>query len=145
MKKILSLALALALVLSLFAGIAVAETATPTTLTLGIMNLSANEDKDWYPDMWIAGVNKALNCYIEWTKYDTDMMATGLASGDLKDVMMANDPLPVLAAGAAVDMDPYLEEYGPNIAKYELRNAMLRKYLSNGEGKLYFHTLVPKS
>ncbi len=140
MKKILSVALALALVLSLFAGFTAVAESEPTVLTLGIMNLGANEDKDWYPDMWIASVNEALNCYIEWTKYDTDMMATGLASGDLKDIMMANDPLPVLAAGAAVDMDPYLEEYGPNIAKYELRNEMLRKYMSNGEGKLYFHT-----
>lgn len=141
MKKILSLVLSLTLVLSLGVGFtAMAEETERVDLTLGIQNLGAYEDKDWYPDMYLAHIGEQLGVNILWTKYDNDMMAIALASGDHKHVMMANDPIPVLNAGAALALDDYLDEYGQNIKKYELRNELLRKYMSNGDGKLYFHT-----
>ena len=140
MKKILSLALALALALSLFAGVSFAEGEGPVDLSIGASGLGQNSDKDWWPDEFIQHVNEVLNVNISWTAYDNDTFALALASGDQKDIMMYGKPVPVLQAGAAVAMDDYLEEYGQNILKFELRNELLRKYLSGGDGKLYFHT-----
>lgn len=142
-KKIVSLIASVAMLVTMCAGmtsVATADAAAPVELSVGAQNLGQNSDKDWWPDEFIKHVNEVLNVNISWIKYDDDTFALALASGDQQDVMMTNKPEAVLTAGAAVAMDDYLEQYGQNILKYELRNELLRKYLSGGDGKLYFHT-----
>ena len=141
-KRIVSLFATLAMLLTVCSGMGAvaAADAAPVDLSIGATNLGQNSDKDWWPDDFIKHVNEVLNVNISWTKYDDDTFALALASGDQCDVMMSNKPAAVLTANAAVAMDDYLEEYGQNILKYQLRNDLLRKFLSNGDGKLYFHT-----
>lgn len=141
-KRIVSLFATLAMLLTMCSGMSVIASAdaAPVDLSIGATNLGQNSDKDWWPDDFIKHVNEVLNVNISWTKYDDDTFALALASGDQCDVMMSNKPAAVLTANAAVAMDDYLEEYGQNILKYQLRNDLLRKFLSNGDGKLYFHT-----
>lgn len=141
-KRIVSLFATLAMLLTMCSGMSVIASAdaAPVDLSIGALNLSQYSDKDWWPDDFIKHVNEVLNVNISWTGYDNDTFALALASGDQRDVMMGNDPAAILTANAAVAMDDYLEEYGQNILKYQLRNDLLRKFLSNGDGKLYFHT-----
>ncbi len=142
-KRIVALMVTVCMLLTMCIGlsaIAVADAEAPVELSIGAQNLSQNSDKDWWPDDFIKHINEVLNVNISWTGYDDDTFALALASGDQKDIMMTNKANAVLTASAAVAMDDYLEEYGQNILKYELRNELLRKYMSGGDGKLYFHT-----
>lgn len=141
-KRVFSMLMVAAIMLTAFGvfGGAVAESTEPVELTIGAQNLGF-DGKDYWPDEWFQHVEEVLNVkFTEWYQYDDDTFALALASGDQKDIMMTNDAQAVLTAGAAVPLDDYLEEYGQNILKYELRNELLRKYMSGGDGKLYFHT-----
>ena len=110
------------------------------TLSMGA-NLNFEDlDKDWWPSEFVAFIEDKLNINFKIVEYDADTLNLALAGGDLPDLLMVNDSQPILDGKQAVPMDDYLEEYGSNIKKFTIRNEMIRKYLSNGDGKLYFHT-----
>lgn len=141
-KRVFSMLVVVAVLLTAFSAFsfAGAESTEPVELTIGAQNLGF-DGKDYWPDEWFQHVEEVLNVkFTEWYQYDDDTFALALASGDQKDIMMSNKASAVLTASAAVPLDDYLEEYGQNILKYELRNELLRKYMSGGDGKLYFHT-----
>jgi len=110
------------------------------TLSLGANMVLYGYDEDWWPSDFFKFLEDSLNIKFEYIQYDADTLNLALAGGDLPDLMMVNDAQPILDGNLAVPMDDYLDEYGPNIKKYTVRNEMIRKYLSNGDGKLYFHT-----
>ena len=109
-------------------------------LTAGAQDIKLDSDKDWWPSDFFKLLGDKLNADIQWTNYDNEQFKLALASGNMPDVFMANDYKSVLEGKLAVPLDDYLDQYGANIRKFETRNALIRKYMSNGDGKLYFHT-----
>ena len=138
-RKKLSLILAIALLLTAASSFAFAETQERGKLTYG-STVDMDTDKEWYPTEFILYLQDMINADIEFIEYDNDTLQLALASGDMPDLMMVNTASTILDGGLAVPLDDYLEEYGQNILKYEQRNAVLREFVSNGDGKLYFHT-----
>lgn len=138
MRKILSLLVALTMILSL-AAVGTAGAEDRPTLVIG-SKVNMNTEKAYFPTEFITYLEDQLGANIEFLLYDDDTEKLALASGDLPDIMMVNTASTVLDGGLAVALDDYLEEYGQNILKYETRNNILRELVSNGDGKLYFHT-----
>lgn len=117
------------------------STSERETLSVGATNLKMEAyEEDWWPSDFFDFMQETLNINFEWIEYDTDTSSLALASGELPDLMLINDSRAVLDGKLAIAMDDYLDEYGPNIKKNNIRNEMIRKYHSNGDSKLYFHT-----
>ena len=133
--------LCLTMVLGMFGGFtAFAE--APVTIVMGY-NASTNPmDEEYWPTDFVTEMNRILGIDLQIEVYDTDKMNLVLASGELPDIMMVNpvQAKQVLDGGLAVAMDDYLPDYGANIVKFETRNEVIRHFMSNGDGKLYFHT-----
>ena len=141
MKKFVSLFLALLMCLSLAGGIgsALAE-AEPTVLTIGDIN-----DRPTYegPDrsrVWDK-IEEELNIKIDFIYLPEDTYAAVMASGDLPDIVHPNNDLStIMQSGLALDVQPYLEEYCPNLvtgaaaATYEL----YLELLTGGDGFYFF-------
>ncbi|NLG25088.1 MAG: hypothetical protein GX558_07005, partial [Clostridiales bacterium] len=139
MKKLLLVTLVVALIIpTVLMGAAGAEEGRKT-ISYG-SKMEMNTDKDYYPTEFITYFQDMINADIEFIKYDNDTQKLALASGDMPDLMMIDKAATVLDGKLAVAMDPYLEEYGQNILKFEARNAILRELVSGGDGQLYFHT-----
>ena len=66
--------------------------------------------------------------------------AAGLSSGDLPDIVYTQNNLStILESGAAMDVDPYLEEYCPNFLRGDTRLSYdVLKQLGNEGGGFYF-------
>lgn len=66
--------------------------------------------------------------------------ASGLASGNLPDIVATDNNLStILDSGAALNVDPYLEEYVPNFLQGDTRLAYdVFKQLLSEEGGFYF-------
>ncbi len=67
--------------------------------------------------------------------------ASGLASGNLPDIVATNNNLAtILESGAALNVDPYLEEYAPNFLTGDTRRAydVFKQLLNDGEGFYFF-------
>lgn len=141
MRKTLALLMILCMVLVSVCGVASAETAERGHLTYGA-NMSWDNDEEYWPTDFWTYLENMINADVELIEYDKDTLNLALASGDMADIMMVNTASTVLDGGLAVAMDDYLEEYGQNIIRdcYADRNALLREFCSNGDGKLYFHT-----
>ena len=77
---------------------------------------------------------------IKYVYMSADDYAAGLASGDLPDIVATNKNLStILENGVALDADPYLEEYCPNLLKGDARLAYdIFKKLGNEGGGFYF-------
>ena len=109
-------------------------------LTIGGNNFTFDTDKTWWPSDTYKWMEDRLNITLTAKNYDTDQTNLAMASGDLPDLFMAGNVQPVLDGHLAVALDGYLDQYGPHIKQYTVRNDFIRKYMSNGDGKLYFHT-----
>lgn len=142
--KRISIILCLALVAGMCGAFAAfAETAEPVVpIVLGYNDTTNPMDEEYWPTDFVSEMKRILGIDLTLEVYDTDKMNLVLAGGDLPDLMMVNpvQAKQVLDGGLAVAMDDYLDEYGPNIKKYETRNEIIRHFMSNGDGKLYFHT-----
>ncbi|WP_435170614.1 hypothetical protein [Paenibacillus glycanilyticus] len=99
-------------------------------------------DEKWWPDDVTAEIEKKLNIKLTWIVYDTDKLNLALAGNDLPDIMKipVSYVQQVLDSKLAVPLDDYLDKYGQSINSYTTRNDIIRKFLSNGDGKLYFRT-----
>ena len=113
----------------------------PVKLSMGAIGFSSSADDPLWPSMWMQKLQSDLNIELEFIGYDEEKANLALASGDLPDLMMINAKYvqQVLDADYAVAMDDYLEEFGPNIKSFNMRNDITRKFMSNGTNKLYFH------
>lgn len=142
MKKFASLVLSLILCLSLMSGIGVvfAEEAR-TVLTIGdVVDHSATYEGENKSKFWKL-IEDELNIEIDFIYLPEDTYAAVMASGDLPDIVHpGNDLSSILDAGLALNVEPYLEEYCPNLitgsagATYEL----YKQLLTNGEGFYFF-------
>lgn len=111
MKKLLSIILAALLIGCLFS-VAAAD-GEPTVLTIG----SIITKRDFDNDVMIQKIEDKLNIKLEFTYYDADQYAVMLADGSLPDIMLSKYEYlqNVLASGYALNIEPYLDEYMPNL------------------------------
>ena len=72
-------------------------------------------------EMWLY-LEDLLGVDIQYEYMSEEEYAAGLASGDLPDLVATNRNLStILENGVALDADPYLSEYCPNLLKGEAR------------------------
>ena len=63
-----------------------------------------------------------LNVEIKYIYMTPEEYAAGLATGDLPDIVSTDKNLAmIMESGVALDADPYLEEYCPNLLQGEMR------------------------
>ena len=82
-----------------------------------------------------------LNVEIDFVYLSAEEYSMGLSSGNLPDIVATNNNLAtILENGVALNADPYLEEYVPNLLKGEARLAYdVFKQLGNqGDGFYFF-------
>ena len=84
-------------------------------------------------EMWLY-LEDLLGVDIQYEYMSEEEYAAGLASGDLPDLVATNRNLStILENGVALDADPYLEKYCPNLLKGEARMTYdVFKQLGNG-------------
>lgn len=119
MKKLVSLFLALIMVMGVMPMV-IAEEA-PTTLTYGtVMGIS-----DFSEFEIIQEVCAELNIEIEFTEYDYDSLSVMLADGSFPDIMSARLEFldSVLKSGYALNIEPYIDEYLPNLRNISMKPA----------------------
>lgn len=108
----------------------------PLSLTCGVDSAG---DKN-FPDAYTKKLMDDLN--IELTTYNKtpEQLNLDLAGGTLTDIVLTRKPVAdqVITGNLAVDLDQYLDTIGKNIASYEQRNAVMRKFKGGPDGKLYF-------
>lgn len=146
MKKVVCLALALTLALSLFAGISLAE----DRRVLSFASTIAFED--YFDNDVIRRIEDELNIDVQFTRYDEDSFAAMLSGGDLADIILPKNMLSnILASGLALNVDPYIDEYAPNLKGERCTQTMdLSRQLLSTDGGLYIippviglHNAVP--
>lgn len=109
------------------------------TVTIASGKDSANEEI--WPTNFIKKMEEDLGINIELKKVTNEQLDLFLASGEaFVDIVRtpSGKEKQVIQAGGAVELDPYLEEYGQNILRWTDRNNLARELLSNDTGKLYF-------
>ena len=82
-----------------------------------------------------------LNVEIKFVYLTAEAYATGLSSGNLPDIVATNNNLAtILENGVALNADPYLEEYVPNLLKGDARLAydVFKQLGYQGDGFYFF-------
>ena len=140
MKRILSLALAACLMLPAVISGAFAEEDRPV-LTIGDVNDRSSKRVDGENQLGIwQYLEDLLGAEIRYVHLTPERYASGLATGDLPDIVSTNNNLSViLENGVALDADPYLEEYVPNFLQGDAGvTYTIFKQLMNEGGGFYF-------
>ena len=142
MKKKLSIALLLALLLSLCLPFRAYAEDERTVLTIGDISdrSSVRMDGEDQLGLW-QYLEDRLGVEIRFVHLTQEAYASGLSSGNLPDIVATNNNLAtILESGAALDLDPYLEDYCPNFLTGETRLAyeVLKQFGSDGEGFYFF-------
>ncbi len=135
MKRILPLLLAAMMALLLLPS---ASGEGRAVLTIGDMTTRSGKRYDAQLGMWQYLAEKA-GVEIRYVYLTPEEYSAGLASGNLPDIVATQNNLSIIQEnGVALDIDPYLEEYCPNLLKgvAELCHEVLRE-LGDGEG-FYF-------
>ena len=123
MKKTLSLALALTLALSWLCACPARAEERPV-LTIGELTTSSVAQQSWDSGLW-QYMEDLIGAEIQFVSLTPDEYAAGLASGNLPDIVSTDKNLATIKeSGVALDADPYLEEYCPNL----LQGVMLETY-----------------
>lgn len=119
------------------------DTSEKVTLTIGWVGFKSSPDDEYWPTVVTEELQKKMNIELVATGYDEEKLNLDLAAGTLCDVMMVykQHAEGVLKGGHAEPLDAYLDKM-PNLASDRMayRNDVMRKYRSNGDGKLYFRT-----
>ena len=141
LKRILSIVLAALLILPLACSVALAEEERPV-LTIGDVNdrSSKRVDGENQLGMW-RYLEDLLGVEIRYVHLTPEAYASGLASGNLPDIVSTNNNLStILESGVALDVDPYLEEYVPNLlhGDAKLAYSVYKQLLSDGDGFYFF-------
>ena len=140
MKRILSFVLAVLLFLPLTCSVAFAEEERPV-LTIGdVTNRSSKRvDGDDQLGLWRYLEDK-LGIEIRYIYLTPDAYASGLASGNLPDLVATDNNLSaILENGVALNVDPYLKKYVPNLLNGDAGLTYgVYKQLQGDDGGLYF-------
>ena len=141
MRRTLSLILSLSILLILLLpGIADAE--SRVVLTIGdITDRSGSRmDGDDQLGLW-QYLEDQLDVEIRFVYLTDEAYASGLSSGNLPDIVATDNNLAtILENGVALDADPYIEEYVPNLLKGDARLAydVFKQLGYQGEGFYFF-------
>ena len=136
MKRILSLVLSAALCLFMLPP---ASGEGRPVLTIGDrIDRSGNRFDDRL-GMW-QYLEDLVGMDIQYVYLTPEEYAAGLSSGDLPDIVYTENNLStILESGAALDVDPYLEEYCPNFLRGDTRLSYdVLKQLGDESGGFYF-------
>ena len=141
MKRALSLLLVLLLSRCAFFGAALGEESR-VVLTIGDVTdrSDARMDGEDQLGLW-QYLEDQLNIEIEFVYLTQEAYAAGLASGNLPDIVATNNNLAtILENGVALNADPYLEEYVPNLLKGDARRAydVFKQLGYQGDGFYFF-------
>lgn len=116
-------------------------TAAGDSPSIKVANLTkASGDMTVWPPEFIKKVNEAIGAQVDLVQVTEDQFDLALASGDASfDIANCTKyrEQQVLDAGMAVNFDEYMDKM-PNVKKYENTNNLVREFLSNGTGNLYF-------
>ena len=138
MKKILSLIAAAALALLLLPSASADE--GRTVLTIGDVSTRSGNHYNADLGMW-QYLAEQTGVEIEYIYMTPDEYAAGLASGNLPDLVATQKNLAtILDYGVALDADPYLEEYCPNLLRGEARLSydVFKQVMNEGKGFYFF-------
>ncbi len=141
MKRFHSLILLLAVFLVMHLP-AVAFAEDRVILTIGDISDRSNSriDGDDQLGLW-QYLEDQLNVEIRFVYLTPEAYATGLASGNLPDIVATNNNLAmILDNGVALNAEPYLAEYVPNMLKGDARLAhdVFRQLGYQGDGFYFF-------
>lgn len=141
MKKIILLALAALLLWPAVRCDAFAEEARPV-LTIGDVNdrSSYRVDGDDQLGLW-RYLEDLLGVEIRYVHLSADDYASGIASGNLPDIVSTHNNLStILESGAALDVDPYLAEYVPNFLQGQagLTYSVFKQLQGDADGFYFF-------
>ena len=137
MKRILSFAVTAALALLPLPS-AFAE--GHTVLTIGDVTTRSGNRYNGELGMW-QYLAERVGAEIEYIYLTPDEYAAGLASGNLPDIVATQKNLStILDYGVALDADPYLEEYCPNLLRGEARLSydVFKQLMNEGKGFYFF-------
>ena len=143
MARMLSLTLAACLCLLLLPiNVDVAGAEERIVLTIGDWDdRSANRyDGDGQLGLW-QYLEDQLGVEIEYVHLSEGQYETALASGNLPDIVATNNNLSmILRAGAAMNVEPYLEEYVPNflMGTPRLSYEVIKQLMPDDKGFYFF-------
>lgn len=139
MKKYFSLLLALSLFLGMLTGASSLAEDKPTVITIGSV---ATFPAEWLTFAAMQKLQSDLNIQLDYIQYDDDNFNLMLASGDLPDIVVGKQvAIPsIINNKMALNIDPLLEEYAPNLLRDEYANtaSILREMMGGPEKALYF-------
>ena len=141
MKRSLSLLLILLVFLALLPpGTAAAE--DRVVLTIGDVEDRSGSRMDGEDQLGLwQYLEDQLNIEIKFVYLTAEAYATGLSSGNLPDIVATKNNLAtILENGVALNADPYLEEYVPNLLKGDARLAydVFKQLGYQGDGFYFF-------
>ena len=144
MKRSLSLVLSVLLLLLSCSAAVGSASADEDRVVLTIGDITdrsgARMDGDNQLGMW-QYLEDQLNIEIKFVYLTEEAYATGLSSGNLPDIVATNNNLAtILENGVALNVDPYLEEYVPNLLKGDARLAydVFKQLGYQGDGFYFF-------
>ena len=135
MKKTLSFLLCLVLALGMLTSVSVAEEKRVVTVACRNETCKDELESDLYKEL-----GEELGCEFKVTYYaDEEAFATMLASNDLPDIFVPNKMTQImLESGLLLNLDPYIDEYCPNLKNPSCVNSMeLSRQLMSTDGGLY--------
>ena len=119
------------------------EKEEPTVITFASTRALTKDPIPWYEmDVW-KKVWEEANIKIEYIEYDDDLFNLMLTSGDVPDIVFSTNGSKVddiVKSGLALDLEPYIEEYAPNmnLEVYQSRNALVKELKGGENNGLYF-------
>ena len=133
MKRFLALTLFVAMVLCLFSGTALGEEKR-------VLRIACHKDRSTdFASAVFQEIGERLGCELELTCYDEDSFAAMLTGSDVADIINYGNNIPaILDSGIALNLDPYIDEYAPNLRCPQITQTMeLSRRLQSRDGGLY--------
>ena len=142
LKKRISLVLLLTVLLSLCMPFRSSAEEERPVLTIGDVSDRSSVRMDGKDQLGLwQYLEDRLGVEIRFVYLTPEAYAAGLSSGDLPDIVATDNNLAaILECGAALNVDPYLQEYVPNFLTGETRLAydVFKQLLNEGDGFYFF-------
>lgn len=115
----------------------------PTVITVGTTTVLQNTPIPWYETEIWKKVEEIANVKVEYAEYDEEQFNLMLSSGDLPDLFFSTVGEKIddiIASKLALNLDPLLEEYAPNMLLDDYSQALefVRTYKGGENHELYF-------
>ena len=140
MKKLISLLLLLALMMSIMPTSLAQE--APTVVTLALWHSVDMDNGKWYQANELKLLKEKYNIDLQYQYYDTDQFSLLMAGGKLPDIVTCSDSYitTVLDNNMALNLDPLIEKYAPNMALdiYTSSHELSRTLMGGADKQLYF-------